>query len=36
MRCPTDEVTLVPYGNLPKVTLSLVVRTGNLNEARRT
>ena len=25
-------VTLVPYGNLPKVTLSLVVRTGNLNE----
>jgi predicted Zn-dependent peptidase len=26
------NVTLVPYGNLPKVTLSLVVRTGNLNE----
>jgi len=26
------KVTLVPYGNLPKVTLSLVVRTGNLNE----
>src|SRR5215467_14206978 len=26
------KVTLVPYGNLPKVTLSLVMRTGNLNE----
>src|SRR5438552_14877653 len=26
------KVTLVPYGNLPKVTLSLVTRTGNLNE----
>ena len=26
------KVTLVPYGNLPKVALSLVVRTGNLNE----
>jgi zinc protease len=26
------KVTLVPYGNLPKVTLHLVVRTGNLNE----
>jgi zinc protease len=26
------KVTLVPYGNLPKVTLRLVVRTGNLNE----
>jgi predicted Zn-dependent peptidase len=26
------KVTLVPYGNLPKVTLSLAVRTGNLNE----
>lgn len=26
------KVTLVPYGNLPKVTLSLIVRTGNLNE----
>src|ERR1043166_9846387 len=26
------KVTLVPYGNLPKVTLSLVVRSGNLNE----
>src|SRR5215813_8586224 len=26
------QVTLVPYGNLPKVTLSLAIRTGNLNE----
>jgi len=26
------KVTLVPYGNLPKVTLSLVLRSGNLNE----
>jgi len=26
------KVTLIPYGNLPKVTLSLVLRTGNLNE----
>lgn len=26
------KVTLVPYGNYPKVTVSLVVRTGNLNE----
>ena len=26
------KVTLVPYGNLPKVTPSLVLRTGNLNE----
>ena len=26
------KVTLVPYGNLPKVTLSLVVRAGNLYE----
>ena len=26
------KLTLVPYGNLPKVTLSLVVRTGKLNE----
>jgi len=26
------KVTLVPYGNLPKVSLVLVVRTGNLNE----
>ena len=26
------KVTLVPYGNLPKVTLRLVMRTGNLNE----
>ena len=26
------KVTLVPYGNLPKVTLTLVVRSGNLND----
>src|SRR5215475_13904422 len=26
------KVTLVPYGNLPKVTVSLVINTGNLNE----
>jgi zinc protease len=26
------KVTLVPYGNLPKATLSLVVRSGNLND----
>jgi predicted Zn-dependent peptidase len=26
------KVTLVPYGNLPKVTLSLVVRAGTVNE----
>lgn len=26
------KVTLVPYGNLPKVTLDLVVRSGNLND----
>jgi len=26
------KVTLVPYGNLPKVTVSLVVDSGNLNE----
>lgn len=26
------KVTLVPYGNLPKVSLSLVLRTGNLND----
>jgi len=26
------KVTLVPYGNLPKVTVSLVVNSGNLNE----
>ena len=26
------KVTLVPYGNLPKVTLNLVLRTGNLND----
>ena len=28
------KVTLVPYGNYPKVTVSLVVRTGSLNEPR--
>lgn len=27
------KVTLVPFGNLPKTTISLVVRSGNLNEA---
>lgn len=27
-------VTLIPYGNLPKVTVRLVVRAGNLNEAQ--
>ena len=26
------QVTLVPYGNLPKVTLDLTIRAGNLNE----
>jgi len=26
------KVTLVPYGNLPKVTVSAVVNAGNLNE----
>src|ERR1700756_2046398 len=26
------KVTLVPYGNLPKVAVSLVVNSGNLNE----
>src|SRR5215813_6214318 len=26
------KVTLVPYGNLPKVTVSMVVNSGNLNE----
>ena len=26
------KVTLVPYGNLPKVALSVVVRSGNLND----
>src|SRR6202034_334207 len=28
------KVTLVPYGNIPKVTVSLVVRAGGLNEPR--
>lgn len=26
------SVTMVPYGSLPKVTVSVIVRTGNLNE----
>src|ERR1700676_5447425 len=26
------RVTLVPYGNIPKVTISLAIRSGNLNE----
>ena len=26
------RVTLVPYGNIPKVAISLAVRSGNLNE----
>src|SRR5690606_11011256 len=29
------EATLVPYGNLPKVTVQVVVHTGNLNEGER-
>ena len=29
------EATLVPYGNLPKVTVQVVVRTGNLNEGEK-
>jgi zinc protease len=28
------KVTLVPYGNIPKVTVSVVLRTGNINESR--
>jgi zinc protease len=28
------KVTLVPYGNIPKVTLSLVFRSGGIDEAR--
>lgn len=28
------SVTLIPYGNLPKVTVQLIVRAGNLNEAK--
>jgi zinc protease len=27
-------ITLIPYGNLPKVTVQLIVRAGNLNEAK--
>ncbi len=26
------KVTLVPYGNVPKVTVDVIVRSGNLNE----
>jgi zinc protease len=29
------RVTLVPYGNIPKVAVSLAVRAGNLNEPQR-
>jgi zinc protease len=28
------KVTLVPYGNIPKVSVSLVLRAGNINEAK--
>ena len=28
------KVTLVPYGNIPKVSLSLALRAGNLNESK--
>jgi zinc protease len=28
------RVTLVPYGNIPKATLSVVLRSGNINEAK--
>src|ERR1700687_1263421 len=28
------KVTLVPYGNIPKVSVSLVLRTGNIKEAK--
>src|ERR1700687_1443850 len=28
------KVTLVPYGNIPKVSVSLVLRVGNINEAK--
>ena len=28
------KVTLVPYGNIPKVTISLALRGGNIDEAR--
>jgi zinc protease len=28
------KVTLVPYGNIPKVTVSVVLRTGNINEPK--
>src|SRR6266849_6492017 len=28
------KITLVPYGHIPKVSVSLVLRTGNINEAK--
>jgi zinc protease len=28
------QVTLIPYGNVPKVTVNLALRTGNLNESK--
>lgn len=28
------KMTLVPYGNIPKVTVSVVLRTGNINEPK--
>src|SRR5713226_9523169 len=28
------KVTLVPYGNIPKVTINVTLRTGNLNEPK--
>jgi zinc protease len=28
------QVTLIPYGNVPKVTVSVALRTGNLNEPK--
>jgi zinc protease len=28
------KITLVPYGNIPKVSVSLVLRSGNINEAK--
>jgi predicted Zn-dependent peptidase len=28
------EVTLIPYGNIPKVTVNLALRTGNVNEPK--
>src|SRR5579863_3440838 len=28
------QVTLIPYGNVPKVTVNLALRTGNVNEPK--